>query len=174
MKNRYKVIGDTVLVYINHKGGVVKAAIDTKNFDKINAFTGTWVAYKGSRAVGLYAGINHEGSILPMHKVILPDIPEGYVRDHRDRNGLNNREDNLRALTKADNSRNRTTNSNNKTGIPGLRWDSEKAKWEVSVWYEGGWAYRKFWEDCTEAAIDAIVARKRVRALPVTRVPIKK
>lgn len=54
-----------------------------------------------------------------MHRVIL-NAPEGVKVDHRNRNGLDNRRDNLRLCTNSQNQHNRGTNKNSKTGYKGV------------------------------------------------------
>lgn len=49
-------------------------------------------------------------------------IPTGYVIDHKDRNPLNNRVENLRLATASDNATNKTRQSNNSSGVTGVRW----------------------------------------------------
>lgn len=58
---------------------------------------------------------------LRLHKLLI-DTPEGMVVDHINRNTLDNRRENLRIITRAENNRNKEIiNTNNKTtGIKGI------------------------------------------------------
>ena len=50
-------------------------------------------------------------------------IPEGMFVDHKDCNGLNNRIDNLRLATHAQNCMNRRTRKDNTSGLKGVSWN---------------------------------------------------
>lgn len=67
---------------------------------------------------------------IKMHRAILGIIgEENTFGDHRDRNGLNNQRDNLRAVTKAENNTNRITSG--KSQYYGVSWDGDK--WRVRI-----------------------------------------
>ena len=59
----------------------------------------------------------------------------GYIPkeiDHIDRNKLNNKIENLRSVTKAENVVNQKIRTDNKSGVRGISWNSENKKWVVS------------------------------------------
>jgi HNH endonuclease/AP2 domain len=60
-------------------------------------------------------------------------LPE--VVDHRDRNKLNNKIENLRECTKSENERNRVKYSNNTSGYKGVWFHNQRQKWcaEITV-----------------------------------------
>lgn len=62
-------------------------------------------------------------------------IPDGLEIDHIDHNGLNNRIDNLRAVTRTENKRNCPIRSTNKSGFTGVRFDKVNSRWisEITV-----------------------------------------
>ena len=53
------------------------------------------------------------------------DYPDGCI-DHKDGNGLNNRVENLRVVSDADNQRNSRKKLTNKSGITGVIWHKKK------------------------------------------------
>ena len=57
--------------------------------------------------------------------------------DHINRNTLDNRRDNLRPATAAENSRNCSKMSNNTSGVTGVTWREKHQKWEVSIQING-------------------------------------
>lgn len=64
-------------------------------------------------------------------------IPEGCQIDHIDRNNQNNDIANLRLATHADNMHNRSTHSNNRSGIAGVSWNKRRSKWVAMVSVKG-------------------------------------
>ncbi len=58
--------------------------------------------------------------------------PEGEI-DHIDGNPANNRWSNLREATRTENNRNRSTQSNNTSGVTGVVWLARRGKWRASI-----------------------------------------
>lgn len=91
----------------------------------IKASRGPGGRYSGSvKSDGKYRDVVVDGKHYLAHRIIWEmhygDIPDGAVIDHIDGNGLNNRLDNLRLVTKSGNQRNRRMPRNNKIGIMGV------------------------------------------------------
>lgn len=78
--------------------------------------------------------------------------PDGQI-DHIDGNRMNNRIENLRAVSVAENQRNRATPLTNKTGTIGIRWVEEKNKFRVSVGVDGDCKYIGFYRNLRDAEI---------------------
>ena len=53
--------------------------------------------------------------------------------DHIDRNGLNNRIDNLRDVSQSENQRNSSLSLRNKSGYNGVAWDKGNKKWHAYI-----------------------------------------
>lgn len=64
---------------------------------------------------------NHE--LVYMHRQIM-NFPKNKMVDHKDRNGLNNRRENLRSCTKSQNAMNSKKEINNRSGYRGVVVDS--------------------------------------------------
>lgn len=69
--------------------------------------------------------INHNGKTLYIHRAIWQiangEIPVGFVIDHIDGNPLNNSLNNLRCIPTVTNSRNKSRNKRNSSGVTGVR-----------------------------------------------------
>lgn len=63
---------------------------------------------------------------IPMHHVILGKPPEGYVTDHKDRDGLNNQRENLRHVTHRQNGQNRRKRVSRFPGVRPVNHGSDK------------------------------------------------
>ena len=74
--------------------------------------------------------------VLHMHQIILK-VPEGMVVDHINHDGMDNRNANLRAATKAQNSYNRKKISRPcSSKYKGVSWHKKSSKWEASITFE--------------------------------------
>lgn len=71
-----------------------------------------------------------------MHRLIMK-AKQGQKVDHINGNGLDNRRDNLRFCTDAENSRNRGPNRTNKTGFKGVLWSVTAKKFQAFISNEG-------------------------------------
>jgi len=67
-----------------------------------------------------------------LHKVIAYRMGLVGMIDHRDRDGLNCRRENLRSATPSQSGANRGMQKNNTSGVKGVSWDKKAGKW---------WAY---------------------------------
>jgi hypothetical protein len=83
-----------------------------------------------------YLIISMDGRYHLLHRVafyfMTGRFPERSV-DHIDRCGTNNKWGNLREVTHSENQRNRRLNKNNRSGIPGVRWEECTDRWIVSI-----------------------------------------
>lgn len=64
-------------------------------------------------------------------------IAEGMVIDHINRNGLDNRIDNLRCVSHRVNLRNKKTDKRNTSGKTGVTWDKHAGKWKAFINFGG-------------------------------------
>lgn len=71
-----------------------------------------------------------------MHRIIAK-TPINMITDHIDRNGLNNKKDNLRHATGSENNCNTEAYCNNKSGIKGVHWCNTKKRWKAQVRFKG-------------------------------------
>jgi len=107
-----------------------------------------------------YLQISLDGSRYPAHAVAFSLYHRrwpapGMVLDHINGDKADNREENIREVTNAENMQNRIgINSNNSTGVAGVYWDKRRHKWfariQINWKFIFGGYYEKF-EDAVEA-----------------------
>jgi hypothetical protein len=141
MKNKYKVEGDTVCIFLTKKTGeVFETRVSLSSMSKLLSTPTTWCAhnrktgkcYVRARKPGTKTGEN-----LQLHRFVT-DAPEGTVVDHINGDTLDNTLDNLRIVTQVENGRNRNSlNKNNTSGHQGVWYDKRKQKWVAEIWILG-------------------------------------
>ncbi len=112
-----------------------------------------------------YRQICTGGRIYSAHRVawmlIHGEEPDGEV-DHINGNRSDNRIQNLRLVTSAEQNRNRRLGSRNKSGIKGVCWESARRKWRATV---GSWPNLTLvgrFDDLHEAQVAVMAARERL------------
>lgn len=85
-----------------------------------------------------YVARTKNRSTIYMHRVIMErmlgrKLRKGEYVDHKNRNGLDNRECNLRLCTQSQNNANTKINKRNKSGCRGVSFNKEKQKWRVQI-----------------------------------------
>lgn len=119
-----------------------------------------WTAFKSTKSTTIYA-VRRENQgnkriRIFMHREIM-NAPTDMEVDHKDGDGLNNQDENLRIATHQQNGRNRKVFKNNKSGCPGVIWSNEAQKWRAYITVNGKQINLKCFSDIS----DAIDARKR-------------
>lgn len=69
------------------------------------------------------------------HRIVMNAKP-GQIVDHINKNRADNRKSNLRCCKRSENDRNRSTYSNNTSGITGVYFDKKRSKWVASISYD--------------------------------------
>lgn len=108
------------------------ALVDDEDYELLNRFN--WYAHKdGKTFYAAYARKEapHEKRItVQMHRLIMGmSFGDGRLCDHINRNGLDNRKNNLRETTKAVNGQNCRLHKNNSSGYTGVRWQKSTKTW---------------------------------------------
>lgn len=80
----------------------------------------------------LYVEFKRNGRTCGIHRFLMGS-PAGMVVDHRNGDGLDNRRENLRVCTHAQNMQNRRMHSNNTTGVKGVYFDKNRQTFRVAV-----------------------------------------
>ena len=79
--------------------------------------------------------------------------------DHRDENKTNNRPNNLREASHAENKRNVSKLKHNTSGISGIHWREDKKKWSAQITINGRQKYLGYFTDKAAAALAVDLAR---------------
>ena len=107
------------------------ALVDDADYDALAAVK--WCAQKDGHTT--YAVRNSEGRTVLMHRVITA-APQGVQVDHINGDGLDNRRDNLRLCTHAENLRNQRVKPHS-SKYKGVYWDARDGKWQAQIRIDG-------------------------------------
>ena len=99
----------------------------------------------------VYAASNWQGKRVYMHRLLM-NPPPGYVVDHIDGNGLNNRRTNLRICTQMQNQWNRRATKGTSV-FKGVSYNKEMHKWEAAIIVDKKKYPCGFFDDEIEAAL---------------------
>lgn len=104
----------------------------------INRFNRSSLSRKGEVAGSVgdrYHVIRIDGKLYVAHRLIWvwhnKFLPDEFEIDHIDHNTKNNRIENLRVTDRWGNLRNKSLQSNNTTGTPGIEYDSRSKRWRA-------------------------------------------
>jgi hypothetical protein len=128
-KTRFEIRKRTVLIYLYNKTNLInQAIIDKTDYDKVKKYI--WWQRKDN-----YVLADTEFGRIRLHRLIT-GAKEGEEVDHIDLNPLNNRRSNLRVCTKQNNSFNRTSYKNSKSGIKGVWYSPANECWCSQITYQ--------------------------------------
>lgn len=109
------------------------ALVDSSDFEALSLFN--WYAKWDEKTRSFYAGRNvrskdgkYHGHSITMHKQII-STQKGKLVDHINHNTLDNRKENLRVVSYAQNLYNMRTPKDNTSGYKGVSWDKATEKW---------------------------------------------
>ena len=109
------------------------AFVDNGDYARVSQFK--WYAVVASRTYGsMYAYNRNAGA---MHRFILGVTDPKVEVDHKDHNGLNCRQRNLRLVTHVQNMQNQRKKSNNTSGFKGVTWDKDRSLWRARIMLKG-------------------------------------
>lgn len=170
MKNVYKHQSDgTTIIYLNRNdGSILEAIISTESFDIANSFEGTWCPTLNKFNNTFYVRGNLQDinnkcgrKTVMLHRWIM-NPPEHLVVDHINHVGLDNRLENLRIITVAQNAQNRKgAKRNSLSGIRGVSFYKPTGQWRVYITINGKNKFFGLYDDINEAAQVASEARAK-------------
>lgn len=111
-----------IKLYNDKNKEVAEAIIDSEDYEKCKDLK--WY-------------LTNSGYVLSGHSPYLQHLVFGRKTqlDHIDGDKLNNRKNNLRTCTTAENSRNCKISKNNTSGYKGVSWNKERNKWTADIMY---------------------------------------
>lgn len=131
-KNEIIVDGDYAYIILYNKKceEVSRTKIDIKNIEYIEDYK--WYL----RPDGYVATNNYHGMYMYLHCLICNKNSKYYV-DHKDRNKLNNTEENLREANGSENQMNKGMSRRNTSGKVGVHWAKKQGAWCAMIGING-------------------------------------
>ena len=136
--NSIEVCGDVTKIFFFNAPREY-TIIDTEDYEKVKDFC--WrkrtnprdktEVYVEAKSLGKY-----RRKTIRIHQILCP-CKEGFLPDHENGNGLDNRKSNLRPSTHSQNGMNRRTPSNNTSGVKGVTYDKKAKQWVAQITIEG-------------------------------------
>ena len=142
--NSYKFLKDCVYIYPQDNLDIY-TIVDYKWYEYLKNY---YVWPKKDRDNGYYWFIKFNGKNIKIHNII-----GGLKYDHINRNKSDNREENLRPSSNAENARNRTVTKISKSGLKGVFID-KRGKYTAQIRKEGKLYYLGTFKDKIEAGIE--------------------
>ena len=132
-----------------------------KDFEKVTTYFKTFDLEDYDKIKNYYWYSNHDGYMcsrenkkeIIMHRLIMNESNLEIEVDHFNRNRKDNRKKNLRSLTREHNNWNKGLQTNNESGVTGVRWNKEAQKWVAYIMRKHLGTFNRF--------EDAVKARKR-------------
>lgn len=148
-------------LYRRSKGIVGYVLVDGADADFVNQWR--WRLHIGGYAVRSIKTDRGWREVL-LHRELLglPRVSDGREGDHQDRNRLNCRRRNLRAIPHVSNPQNVSSHRDSTSRHRGVSWDRSREKWTVRVLANGKYHYFGRFSDEAEAAEVARAARTRL------------
>lgn len=130
------------------------AIVDPEDYERINKYK--WNAYRGYSSYyskrKIYNRKKGTERTIYMHRYIM-NAPEGMVVDHINHNGLDNRKENLRFATRAENVRySRKTKNKFSSDYKGVHYITKAKRWRAMITFENKTIYIGQYKDEISAA----------------------
>jgi hypothetical protein len=154
--------GVSVIVLERKDGSAVPCYVDTADYPLVAGYR--WHVVINRTTTRLYAGTNrttknpHQRAAPKMHQI----LTGGKGWDHKDRNGLNNRRENLRPANNTQQNANKGLRADNHSGYRGVSIHQPTGKWMARVQRGGKPHYFGLFTTAEEAAKVAASARKKL------------
>lgn len=126
------------------------AIVDDEDYERLNQYK--W-HYDSGYAVRQIRIKNGRQTKVKMHWDVIGKPGPRFEVDHIDRNGLNNKKDNLRICSHAENSLNKTIHKDNSSGYKGVSWCKREEKWAAQIMFSGKKIHLGYFLNKKDAAI---------------------
>lgn len=142
--------GFVVLFAESKSGAKYEILVDSADCERLQAYGHR--VYVVRRKHTNYAKIAGTTGMIYLHHFIVGSSSRQFDVDHINHNGLDNRSENLRVVTKSINRLNRKgPRKGSKSGIRGAVWSSQKQKWQAIIKQNDHRFYLGFFDDKEEA-----------------------
>lgn len=134
------------------------AIIDDNDYEELSKYK--WFALKDHNTYYAARSVKKEDGKwkqIRMHQEIIGN-KLNFIIDHIDGNGLNNQSDNLRHVTRRQNTQNKHTLKTSQ--YPGIYWYQPRHKWRARIWVDGKRKHLGYWENEYEAYLAYCNANK--------------
>ena len=134
LKRPIRIEGDTAFVPLSQG---YEAIIDAADADVVSQHN--WFILKRRHTIYAVRNRTRAGGkrgLVLMHRVLVGD-PGGFMVDHINHNGLDNRRCNLRLATATENIANSRTRRDNSSGMKGVDWRADKGCWRAQITVNG-------------------------------------
>lgn len=161
---------DVARIPLYRRGGAVVAytLVDASDAALVNQHR--WFVLKSKTLVyaGRWVRAGQTFTVRMLHRFIL-GLPSGrdLEVDHINRDGLDNRRANLRAITHAGNMQNRPSHKGSRSRYRGVSWDSARKRWRAKVRISGRTVHLGRFLSEEEAGETARLARLRLMPFAV-------
>lgn len=127
------------------------AVVDEADFESLSAFKWNACPCGPNFYARRNTRINGKHGSVYMHRQIM-SAPRGVEVDHVNHNSLDNRRDNLRLATRAQNSANVSRLAKNSSGFKGVHWNEEKRAWCATITHNKKRVFLGLFKDKQDAA----------------------
>jgi len=128
------------------------AIVDVEDFDKLNKYKWYAIPKRDTFYAKRYGVKNGRQTTIAMHQQIMGFPPDCFI-DHKNHNGLDNRKENLRIATPAQNACNtRKMSKPCSSKYKGVSYDSDKNLWRAYITYNGKRIYLGRFDNEADAA----------------------
>ncbi len=148
--NTWTVYDNIAVCNVMYRNQIISFYIDSTDYENIKQYV--WRISKKKQKYYAVTGSCKKGTMRYLHGVVFGKVDENSEIDHIDGNSLNNRRNNLRAVSRQGNIDNqRATRIDNQLGIRGVVYNKSRKKYKVDFYYHGKRFYTKEWDTIEEA-----------------------